>query len=302
MKRLIRVVSAMIKVFAIIYIIDVAVYKFQGKLIHVKHGHVDNYVFYTKLQTVGDILHNLEIVLEDDDEINFEDEVLTYDGMEINIDLIRKSVEILSEIDEYSSSKQLSYDVPLFREAVIVAGQNRVIESTFRSVFKNGEVISRDLIKTEVTQELVNEVVGIGRGNAKVFWGTLTGYSVQCKGCTGALYYPAYKSGKKRWLSVDMSNIYYNYKKASISSSLCSTCYYIMAADKKIPGGTVIDISLPYNSVLEKGTIRAIVLDVGSAIQGKTGDLLFVNDAATFREGRVRSVRFTIVRWGWWGS
>jgi|GEM_PF-4843533 len=302
MKRILKVTATFLKILAIIFIIDVSIYKFDGKLISVVYGHVEEFVFHTKLLTVDEVLDSLDIKLEKLDVVNYELTDLTIDEMNINIDIIRKAQEVLYDEVKYTSSKEISYDVPLWREQVVVEGKNKVTENTFESVFKNGEAISRKLVSSIVTQERIDEIIGIGRGNAIDFWGTLTGYSVQCPGCTGALYHPSYQSGRKKWLSVDTENIYFNYRTNTTESYLCDTCYYIMAADKKIPGGTIIDLTLPNNSRISENNIRAIVLDVGSAIQGKTGDLLFKLDNLTFQEGRLYNVHFTIYRWGWWGK
>ncbi len=302
MKKIIRVTSSLLKILAIIFIIDVSIYHFEGKLITVKYGNVEDFAFHTKLQTVESVVDSLNIKLEGLDEINYNMGDLTTDKMDIVIDIIREQEEILYDEEDFTSSTEISYKVPLFRTEVIVSGQSKITENTFLSVFKNGDVVSRKLIASEVTQNRVDEVIGVGRGNAVQFTGTLTGYSVQCPGCTGALYYPSYASGKKKWHRVNTEKIYFNYQKDKIETELCDTCYYIMAADKKIPGGTIIDLTLPANSKIEEKTIRAIVLDVGSAIQGKTGDLLFKQDIDTFTEGRLRNVIFKIYRWGWWGS
>jgi 3D (Asp-Asp-Asp) domain-containing protein len=299
MKKIIKVTTTFLKILAIIFIIDVSVYKFDGKLVTVNYGHIDNFVFHTKLQTVGEVLDFFDIKLEDLDRINYSRSELTMDKMVIDIDVIRETEEVLYDTEEFTESSELSYSVPLFRTAIIVYGQNKITENTFKSVYKNGELISRTLINSVITQERIDQVVGIGRGNAIEFNGTLTGYSVQCPGCTGALYYASYQTGKRKWHTVDTQNIYFNYREDTIENYLCTTCYYIIAADKKIPGGSIVDLTLPNNSRIAEKTIRTIVLDVGSAIQGKTADLLFRTDNETFQEGRVYNVNFKIVRWGW---
>lgn len=116
-----------------------------------------------------------------------------------------------------------------------------------------------------------------GKTNPTTFSGKMTGYGPDCKGCGGGVSCIRY--------NVRNGNIYYNDKDYGKIR--------ILAADKKIPCGTVIRVS----NLRKYKDFYAIVLDRGGAIKGNLMDLLFVSEKSV-DIGR-ENVKYTIVRWGW---
>ena len=116
-----------------------------------------------------------------------------------------------------------------------------------------------------------------GKTNPTTFNGKMTGYGPDCKGCGGGVSCIRY--------NVRNGNIYYNDKDYGKIR--------ILAADKKIPCGTIIRVS----NLRKYKDFYAIVLDRGGAIKGNLMDLLFVSEKSV-DIGR-ENVKYTIVRWGW---
>ena len=116
-----------------------------------------------------------------------------------------------------------------------------------------------------------------GKTQPTTFTGKMTGYGPDCKGCGGGVACIRY--------NVRNGNIYYNDKDYGKIR--------ILAADKKIPCGTIVRVS----NLRGYKDFYAIVLDRGGAIKGNLMDLLFVSEKSV-DIGR-ESVKYTIVRWGW---
>ena len=116
-----------------------------------------------------------------------------------------------------------------------------------------------------------------GKTNPTTFNGKMTGYGPDCKGCGGGVSCIRY--------NVRNGNIYYSDKDYGKIR--------ILAADKKIPCGTIIRVS----NLRKYKDFYAIVLDRGGAIKGNLMDLLFVSEKSV-DIGR-ENVKYTIVRWGW---
>lgn len=113
-----------------------------------------------------------------------------------------------------------------------------------------------------------------------VFYGQLTGYGPDCKGCIGIT-----KSG----YDVRNGNIYFNDKQYGKVR--------IIAADKKYKLGTIIKITAPK---LYDYSFIAIVLDRGGKITGNNIDLLFEKEEGINRfVGRQKKVKFEVLRYGW---
>lgn len=151
----------------------------------------------------------------------------------------------------------------------------KAIESSRLEKFEREEKLESEYIK-------VNSVLEIeAKKNKRIeFTGTLTGYGPDCEGCSGIV-------GCSPYQNVKNGNIYYEdqtYGKIRI-----------LAADKKIPCGSIIKIS---NYSFIEGEFYGIVLDRGSAINGLTMDLLYKSEQDTIKIGRTYNINFKIERWG----
>ena len=137
--------------------------------------------------------------------------------------------------------------------------------------------------KLEVrTVSNMNEVAEYGPLSPVVFTGQMTAYTAYCPGCIGKVACPPAQD-------VRNGNIYYD------DSSYGAV--RILAADRKIPCGSIIKIS---NLTFSSDPILGIVLDRGGAIKGNIIDFLVEERSEAYDEiGRQRNVMFEIIRWGW---
>lgn len=125
----------------------------------------------------------------------------------------------------------------------------------------------------------ISEVLQYGETNPVIFQGTMTGYGPDCVGCTGKVSCPPRND-------VRNGNIYFEDNEYGTVR--------IVAADSKIPCGTMVKIS--GGKLSEQ--ITAIVLDRGGVIKGTLMDLLMASENTSISVGR-QNVTYEIVRWGW---
>lgn len=113
------------------------------------------------------------------------------------------------------------------------------------------------------------------------FTGQMTAYKATCKGCTGRVSCPPRQK-------VTNGNIWFNdntYGKIRI-----------LAADSKIPCGTIVKIT---NVTFSQDAIIGIVLDRGGAIKGNIIDFLVSENDSMEVVGRQKNVNYEVLRWGW---
>lgn len=113
------------------------------------------------------------------------------------------------------------------------------------------------------------------------FIGQMTAYKPTCKGCTGRVSCPPRQD-------VTNGNIWFQdntYGKIRI-----------LAADPKIPCGTIVKIT---NVSFSKDPIIGIVLDRGGAIKGNIMDFLVTENDNMDIVGRQKNVNYEVLRWGW---
>ena len=112
--------------------------------------------------TVGELLENANMTLNEGDAIDVPLQTEIYDGMELNIDRWVTVTETFTESIPYDteyvdSNKMLKGD-----EEVATAGVDGVMEHTATVTYFNGQEVSREVISSEVTLEPVNEVIKQG--------------------------------------------------------------------------------------------------------------------------------------------
>jgi len=128
----------------------------------------------------------------------------------------------------------------------------------------------------------MDEVSKYGPLSPISFTGQMTAYTAYCPGCGGKVACPPAQD-------VRNGNIYYE-------DSTYGTVR-ILAADRKIPCGSIIRIS---NLTFTSETVLGIVLDRGGAIKGNIIDFLVVDRIEAYDDiGRQYDVKYEIIRWGW---
>ncbi len=163
----------------------------------------------------------------------------------------------------FNRGKAVVYDI----------NNNRAVQ-TVRLVSKYNPVVTPvKVVKT------FNEVLKYGPNSPIAFSGSMTAYGPDCKGCSGNLACPPRHNAKN-------GNIYFKDSKYGKIR--------ILAADSKIPCGTIVQVSGLKNSKPFYG----VVLDRGGVIKGTLFDLLFTSQKQAGGFGRQKA-NYKIIRWGW---
>lgn len=190
-------------------------------------------------------------------------------------------------------AKKLLFISKLLLFIVFMAGFFMIMSDRFKiytnltyDIGKNRSVPAVHLVSKyvpEVTEVKVastfNEVLQYAASNPVQFMGTMTGYGPDCEGCTGLVSCPPRQN-------VRNGNIYFE------DSEYGKT--RILAGDKSIPCGTIIEVS----GINNYNNFYGIVLDRGGVIKGTLFDLLFPSERESSPFGRVKA-SYKIVRWGW---
>ncbi|MBE6157722.1 MAG: hypothetical protein E7160_02895 [Firmicutes bacterium] len=166
------------------------------------------------------------------------------------------------------------------KEIATISNINNIKSVPVTNLSLSYRKIEKEVVKTPKVYSTFNEAINnVGNGEVS-FYGKLTAYGPDCKGCGGTT--------ACRGQNVRNGNIYYNDKKYGKLR--------ILAADRSVPCGTVIRVN---NINSYSGPIMAVVLDRGGAIRGNHLDLLFESQKNLGGFGTQSNIKFDIVRWGY---
>lgn len=127
----------------------------------------------------------------------------------------------------------------------------------------------------------ITEAAKIAPKKSVSFTGSMTAYGPDCKGCN-------YRTSCPPRQNLKNGNVYFNdnnYGKVRI-----------LAADSRIPCGTIIKIS---NICITDNYVYGVVLDRGSAITGTKMDIMYESEKKASSFGFQHKIKYEIVRWGW---
>ncbi len=205
-------------------------------------------------------------------------------SIEIPNENVYKSFQVAYDIQPYETEKVYNNSIPQGNEIVKSAGQEEVT------------VIFGD--RSALLQEGKNEIIYVGTGAKGTYYGNLTGYGADCRGCNG-------KGNLKCWSAghnLVEDGKYYNdelFGKVRIVAAPPQT----LANGRSFSCGTIVEISFEDNKFL------AIVLDRGGKLTSDFNrgiilfDLAFVSEEEELSEiysitRQDGSVRYEVKRWG----
>lgn len=177
-----------------------------------------------------------------------------------------------------------------FTYGCFLCGGNTKVVNNVNNINSNKSIKSYNLVtkyvKTEEKVEpllvkTMEEAATYGPQQPINFVGEMTAYKANCKGCTGLVACPPSQD-------VRNNNIWYQDKTYGKVR--------IVAADRNIPCGTIVEIT---NITFSNETITGIVLDRGGAIKGNIMDFLVGESDDMDIVGRQKNVNYEVVRWGW---
>lgn len=254
--------------------------------ITIKDGQQDPVTYLVKRTTVDTALKDLDIILNEEDTTNLPLTNEIVEGSEIEINRVTYEEERVSEDIAYTTSYIDSSDPTLFGTRLVSNGEVGKREIIYRKKLINGHEVEREEVGSEITQEPVAAVVERGTVSTGVaFTGKLTRYGADCIGCgtrTAAGLYITTNGVKNS---------------GKITLSYNGGEYYVLAADRSIPFGSIIKVSNHNYSLPDP--FYGIVLDRGGAVTGTTLDVFCGSERASFFSGGTSyNTRFEIMAVG----
>ena len=118
-------------------------------------------------ETVAELLARLNVKLGESDQISVELDELTYDGMEIVIDRVTYATETYSRTLPYETEYIIDPELPEGEEQVVTAGTDGEELCTAMVTYENGQETHRNVTRSRITVEPVNEVIAVGTAMAR---------------------------------------------------------------------------------------------------------------------------------------
>ena len=118
-------------------------------------------------ETVDELLKRLNVKLGADDEISVALDDETYDGMEIVISRVSYATETYSKTLPYETEYLADPELPEGEEQVVTAGTDGEMLCTAMVTYENGQETERNVLRSRVTVEPVNEVIAVGTAMAQ---------------------------------------------------------------------------------------------------------------------------------------
>lgn len=250
-----------------------------------KDGKSSSKEYLVKQDTVENVLDELNVELSSKDKINTNASKIVEENDYIQV--TRVTTKTVKQIS-YTNYKTVNKGKKKWGSTVVQNGKKGQVQKTYTVTYENGKQVSKKLTSSKVISKPVNKIVKhdvIATGTT--FTGRLTTYGGDCKGCSG-LSASGVKLSSKTGVNNSKSP-YLTYKGEK---------YYCIAADKSIPFGTIIEIT-NHNLNLPK-TIKAIVVDRGGAIKGKTIDIFNGSEKGKkyFKSNSTNKAQFKIIKLG----
>ncbi|MYL39758.1 G5 and 3D domain-containing protein [Halobacillus litoralis] len=117
---------------------------------------------WTTKSTVGDLLDEQRIELNDLDELNLDEEAWLTADTPLEITRVEKVTEIVEEETDYSVEVKKDDSLPKGERKVLEDGQEGLVTKEYEVTIENGEEVSRELVEETVDQESRREIVALG--------------------------------------------------------------------------------------------------------------------------------------------
>lgn len=188
-----------------------------------------------------------------------------------------KSLNFVNTVVKYDTIYQNNFKIPSNITNVLVKGEDGLVHQ---------DELGNNLL---VIKQKVDEVIEVGTGQYGEYFGTVTAYGPDCKGCTGITYC---RKPDNTYHNLINDGIYYKDKDFNKVR--------ILAADHRaFPCGTIIELK---NNDL--GSVIGIVMDTGSGMKDAYDKDWFLIDLAYESEKDLKvatnkNTSFSVKRWGW---
>lgn len=252
--------------------------------IMLKDGGKESTDYLVKRTTVKNALNDLNFVLGEEDTVNMGLDEMISEGSQIEITRVTYEEERVAESIPFKTNYRDSEDKNLIGTRVVSEGEKGIKEVIYKKKLINGKEVEKVVVGSEVTKEPVAAVVEQGTVTSGVtFTGRLTSYGADCYGCgtrTAAGLYVTVNGVKNE---------------GKVTLTYNGGEYYVLAADRSIPFGTIVKVSNHGYSIPDP--FYGIVLDRGGAVNGTHMDLFCGSqrNGGFFTGGTSYNTRFEIV-------
>lgn len=254
--------------------------------ITIKDGAAQEKNYLVKRTTVATALSDLDIILNEEDTTSLGLDAEVVEGDIIEITRVTYEEEREEENIPFDVVYLDSSDPDLIGTRITSQGEYGTKDIIYKKKLVNGQEVERTQVGEEITKEPVNKVIEEGTvSSGVVFTGSLTRYGVDCAGCgnrTAAGLYVTLNGVK------DEGKVTLTYNGGE---------YYVLAADRSIPFGTIVKVSNHNYSIPDP--FYGIVLDRGGAVTGTSMDVFCGSGRNGFFSGGTSySTQFEIIAMG----
>lgn len=157
---------------------------------------------WTTTDTVGDLLKEASITLNDLDRLKPEKTKAVTADSTVTITRVEKVTDVVEEKTDYATVKRNDNSLSKGKEQVVESGKEGLVEKKYEVTLENGKEVGRELLSEEVKKESENQVVAVGtkeiqntkqntvsRGDSnttKTLYMHATAYNWDCKTCSGS--------------------------------------------------------------------------------------------------------------------
>ena len=235
--------------------------------------------------TVENALKDLHITLNDEDTVNFDLSYTLQDKDVIEITRVTYEEERKQVSIPFQTVYVESTDPTLVGNRVVEQGTPGIKDLIYTVRKVNGQKVSSEHIGEEVATEPVHRTLEVGTiTTGEKYTGRITSYGADCIGCgtrTAAGLYVT-TTGVK------------NEPTATLSFN--GGEYYVVAADRQFPFGTILKVSNHNYTVPDP--FYAIVLDRGGAVKGTKLDLFSGSQKRPLFGGHGGMMEFEVIAYG----
>lgn len=157
--------------------------------------------------TVGEMLRERKITLDEGDELNLPAETRISEGMTVSLAKVNKNVETVEEVAKFSEEQIRDAQQPTSYKKIKTPGKDGKKLVTYEIISRNGGAPVRTVVKEVITEQPVKQVVIVG-AKSNTFsgdFGAALGKLRSCEGAytsnTGNGYYGAYQFNISTWKS-----------------------------------------------------------------------------------------------------
>lgn len=116
----------------------------------------------TQARTVGEVLKEAAVTLDDDDKVSPLPSDQVASGMDINVTRVNSDELVISEDIDYQELYEEDDSMWEGEEAVVTAGEYGVIEKKYEIIYEDGEEADRLLLSEDIVKEPRDRIIAVG--------------------------------------------------------------------------------------------------------------------------------------------